>query len=126
MHVAVYGTLRYGGSANGLLRDAEYIGSDHILGRLYNLGSYPGLHLSKEDDPEAKKIVVDVYKLPNDCGTTLAALDRYEGYHEEDDSQSLYLREPTMTQGGLEVQVYEYNANARNISEITSGDWFDV
>ena len=119
--VAVYGTLRFGGAANGLLRDAEYLGQDTILGRMYNLGSYPGLHLCKE--AEAKKIVVDLYEVKDE--DTLADLDNYEGYNKFDEDRSLYLRKETQAEGGLTVSVYEYNANCINMKEVETGDWFD-
>ena len=126
MIVGVYGTLRYGASANRFMRDCKYLGEDTVEGKLYNLGSYPGIRLGQEGD-QTSQVKIDLYKLPDDDGFTLAHLDRYEGYVEGDEAQSLYLRKKTVTsEGSQPIEIYEYNAPVSASRLIPSGDWFDV
>lgn len=126
--IAVYGTLRYGGRANHLMLGCEYLGVDAVSGRMYNLGSYPGVKLT--DEREGHTVVVDLYKLPEEervAKHILANLDRYEGYYEDDPSQSLYTRKKTLTlEGALDVLVYEYNHEVDHLDrEIKTGDWLN-
>ena len=120
--VAVYGTLRYGASANGLMKGCKYLGKDKVSGRLFNLGSYPGLLMS--DNPSDAKVIVDLYEIPDNV--VLTSLDRYEGYYKDDPAHSLYLRKQTVTESGQQVQIYEYNSSrVPSNSLIETGDWFD-
>lgn len=117
--IAVYGTLRYGESANGLMKGCRYLGKDHVRGKLYSLGSFPAL---KRSDEEADKVVVDLYKLPNQL--VLQGLDRYEGYYPAEPDQSLYKRVLSLTEeGNAEVWVYEYVFEPPENSRIKNGDW---
>lgn len=119
--VAVYGTLRHGGSANSLMKEAKYLGKDTISGKLYNLGAYPGVRLSEA--PE-EKVQVDLYEVPD---SLIPQLDRYEGCIPGDTSQSLYNRVVVTTNiTGHEASVYEYNAQPNGTRLIPSGDWFDA
>lgn len=123
MILAVYGTLRRGGPANGMLRGAKWLGLDKIRGCLYNLTSFPALRLSC---PENQKVdvLVDLYELPDgDEAKYLATIDRYEGYYPEAPDQCLYLRrEVTTLEKKLPVTVYEYRF-APVAPTIQSGDW---
>lgn len=123
--IAVYGTLRYGGPANGLMRGFKYLGKDHIYGKIYNLsGYYPALHLGTEGE-EDHQVVVDLYEIKDE--RLLANIDRYEGYFPNEPDQSLYKRELTLTvEGNMEVWVYEYRFDCDKSLLIPSGDWFDV
>jgi gamma-glutamylcyclotransferase (GGCT)/AIG2-like uncharacterized protein YtfP len=94
----VYGTLR------------KELGETHrVEGRLYDLGWFPGLILGPGGSVLVERIVVD----------DIAAIDRYEGYR-EDDPQSLYLRRPY--RDGF---IYEFNRPVNPVKEIFSGDWLD-
>jgi len=133
--IAVYGTLRYGGRANGLMNGSTYLGKDRISARLYDLGSFPGIHLVKDAEKSSRptpttvvdvspSVVVDVYDIPDEL---IKGLDRYEGYVPHDEKQSLYVRKNTTTlDGGHDVQVYEYNAPIGQLCLVPSGDWFNA
>lgn len=121
--IAVYGSLRRGSYANGLLKGAKYLGQDKISGDLYSLGNYPGLLLDS-DEP----VLVDLYLLPEDDEGLLISIDRYEGYFNDDEEDSLFVRRKVTTlEGVLEVYIYEYNGTIlpQYHTAIPSGDWFD-
>lgn len=67
----VYGTLRSGGGAAGLLRDGRPVGTGTVAGTLYDLGRYPALVLDGRGPVEG-----EVWRCPPDA---LARLDEYEG-----------------------------------------------
>lgn len=122
--IAVYGTLRYGGPANGLMRGAKYLGQDAVYGKLHSLGDFPGLKLREEG--EGFQVVVDVYEMPPEVEPVLLmSLDKYEGYYPNEPDQSLYSRVKVLTvEGNMEVWVYAYKFPAPESSFIESGDWF--
>lgn len=124
--VAVYGTLRYGAAANGLMKGCKYLGKDKVSGRLYSLGAYPGLLPPIGEESPEQEVSVDVYAVPDE--NVLTSLDRYEGYYKDDPDHSLYNREKTVTlEGGMEVEVYIYNSDrVKEHSRIKTGDWFDA
>lgn len=71
--VFVYGTLRRGCSAHGLLRPAEPLGAGAVRGyTLLAEGQYP----AAVEAPRRCRVVGEVYRVP---GYVLARLDRYEG-----------------------------------------------
>lgn len=94
----VYGTLRRGGP------------TVKIPGQLFNLGWFPGLKTYGPGEVVAERIEVD----------DLTAIDRYEGYCEEDRDGSLYVRKPY-----LDGYLYEYNRDVNPVYKIESGDWLD-
>lgn len=115
--VAVYGTLRYGGSANNLMEGCEHLGRDTINGKLYSLGAYPGIKLGG-----AETVVVDIYSIPSPV--VLERLDRYEGYFKDDHTNSLYVRKEVMTnESGLTVWCYEFVEEVYDELPVPSGDW---
>lgn len=121
-YIGLYGTLRFGGPANGLLRGCKRVGIDHIYGTLYNLGAFPGVKL------QGKNIVtIDVYELPLESPEeVLQRLDRYEGYIPGHPDQSLYTRLKTETLLNLKtIEIYEYQHPIHEDLEIVSGDWFN-
>jgi gamma-glutamylcyclotransferase (GGCT)/AIG2-like uncharacterized protein YtfP len=72
----VYGTLRAGGSAAGLLDGCEWLGRATVHGILYDIdGRFPALVLYGEDSP----VHGDVWRCP---ARFLPSLDRYEGVAE--------------------------------------------
>jgi gamma-glutamylcyclotransferase (GGCT)/AIG2-like uncharacterized protein YtfP len=119
--IAVYGSLRYGGSANGLMRGCQYLGKDKIAGALYHLGYYPAFIPG-----EKSTVVVDIYKIPEEwVEVFLAEIDKYEGYVPDFPEQSLYNRVEIETVMGRKVWVYVYNGKVSETTRIKSGDWFD-
>lgn len=122
--IAVYGTLRYGASANRFMKGCKYLGNDAIYGDLYNLGAFPGLKTCTEKD--GRKVIVDLYELPEDDREVLGRLDRYEGYYQDAPDQSLYKRIKVLTiNSNIEVWAYEFCSDIPSSTIITSGDWFD-
>ncbi len=114
--VAVYGTLRKGCHANGMLPEGSFIQNDTLKGLLIHLGGFPGLLLGGSG-----RVVAEVYKVDSE---TLKRLDGYEGYDERNPADSLYTRETTTTESGLEVLTYQINPDyAQEGPIITSGDW---
>ena len=122
--VAVYGTLRYGGSANALMDGCEYLGQGYISGALYHLGAFPGLKLDSE-----AHVIVDLYKLPL-YGGKLEELDRFEGYHPMRPDESLYNREVVFAhkEDGEKVEAWTYvfNSPCSEDSRIQTGDWLNA
>lgn len=98
-YLYTYGTLRPG--------DKETV---TVKGRLYDLGWFPGIILGGDDDVVCEKIEVKDW----------AAVDRYEGYREDDKENSLYIRVPH--EDGF---IYEYNRPVNPVKLIQSGDWLD-
>ena len=119
--VAVYGTLRYGGSANGLMEGCKYLGRGVLTGSLYNLGPFPGYK-----EKTSGYVIVDLYRLPS-SGGKLESLDKYEGYFPSDPKQSLYTRIAVTAHdkgdAAVEVWAYEYNNEVNEEWLIKSGDW---
>lgn len=85
-HLFVYGTLRRGGSAGGLLRGCECIGGGTVAGTLYDLGAYPALVTGGEGAVEG-----EVWRCPAEV---LSRLDEYEGV-----PGGLYRRVPVQVSG---------------------------
>jgi gamma-glutamylcyclotransferase (GGCT)/AIG2-like uncharacterized protein YtfP len=86
VHLFVYGTLRSGGRAAGLLRGCRLAGAGVVAGTLYDLGAYPALVLDGRGPVEG-----EVWHCPADA---LARLDEYEGVPD-----GLYLRVPVVVEG---------------------------
>ena len=74
VHLFVYGTLRSGGGAAGLLRGCRLAGPGIVAGTLYDLGDYPALVLAGSGPVEG-----EVWRCP---AYALARLDEYEGVAE--------------------------------------------
>lgn len=121
--ISVYGTLRRGGPANGMMRGAKYIGKDTIPADLYKLGWFPGVKLNDNG-----KTIVDVYELPEkNVEAFLAPIDEYEGYHRGAPEQSLFDRQTALLQGrNEETMVYVYKAPLNESLRVKSGDWFSA
>jgi gamma-glutamylcyclotransferase (GGCT)/AIG2-like uncharacterized protein YtfP len=117
--LAVYGTLRDGGGANGLMRGCKYLGKDKVKGKIYSFGQWPGL--IKGDEGE---VVVDLYEIPPELPLLLSNIDRYEGYFPEQPDQSLFEREKVLTLNCKEVVwVYKYRFDCNTMPLISNGDW---
>lgn len=122
--VGVYGSLRRGASANGLLNGAKYLGSDKVKGNLFNLGAYPGLLLCRAEKMQ-KEVVVDLYQLPEEKGM-LKTLDRYESYFPDREEESLYTRKTVVTlEGCMKIYVYVYCGRCDARWEVVPPDWIE-
>lgn len=116
MILAIYDSLRRGGSENGFLKGSKYLGESTIPGRLYALGDFPGGKFS-----ESGQIVVDLYDVPDEL---IPKIDRVTGFFEDSPDQSLYQRKPITAESGLTAYAYEYKFPCRS-GYLPTGDWFD-
>lgn len=98
--VFCYGTLRPGNPEKTVI----------IPGVMYDLGPFPGIHLS-----EGPGFVAEVVEVSDEV---LARLDSYEGYYASNPEHSLYLRKRH-----LDGWIYEYNNESPNGSVVPGGDW---
>lgn len=115
--VAVYGTLRQGEGNHGLLRGQKFLGTDRIVGTLYDIGPFPCAVLDGKG-----QIVVEVYDEIDD--ETLSNLDCLEGYSGQESSANLYNRRTVRTEKGEFVETYEWAGVVReNFLKIEDGDW---
>lgn len=113
--VAVYGTLKRGGSNAGLLESARFLGDDWLTSlTLYDLGPYPGALLEPSTG-----VKIEVFEV-NDHG--LEQLDRLEDYWPDAPDESLYLRKRMATRHGS-AWVYIYNRPVAGHWRIASGNW---
>lgn len=123
----VYGTLRHGERAD-LSKQAhnfgvDFVGLDRINGRLYHLGSFPGVKLdpTSEWDPNSPVVVGEVFRVRDT--SIIALMDAYEGYRPDDPTGGLYDRCKVGTNKGRTVWVYTYNHPVIEDQRIESGDW---
>jgi gamma-glutamylcyclotransferase (GGCT)/AIG2-like uncharacterized protein YtfP len=123
-YLFAYGTLQPGhapGEIADVVRGFEMVGQGTVLGRLYDLGSYPGAVL---DDNSRTRISGTVYQLPAGEGI-LATLDAYEEFEPGTPQTSLFLRRlyPVLLADGptLDCWVYEYNGPVDRARMIESG-----
>ena len=75
--IFVYGSLRRGCGAQGLMRRlrARYLGKGSVRGRLFNLGEFAG---AVKAPGGSTRIPGELYYLPS-AARALKSLDRYEG-----------------------------------------------
>jgi gamma-glutamylcyclotransferase (GGCT)/AIG2-like uncharacterized protein YtfP len=116
----VYGTLRKGVDnelARYLASVAHRLGDGRVCGRLYHLGSYPGMKLSGD---ESDQVFGDLYELP-DAEAVLPVLDDYERCGEEYERRviTVSLSDGTTT----EAWIYVYLGDVSNKPRIVSGDY---
>jgi gamma-glutamylcyclotransferase (GGCT)/AIG2-like uncharacterized protein YtfP len=102
-------------------KEARYVGSGRVRGKLYNLGEYPG---AVEDD--VGFVYGDVYEISN-MDEVLPRLDEYEGFNRDKREESLFIRkviEVFMDDGStLKASVYIYNGRVREEDLIPDGVW---
>jgi gamma-glutamylcyclotransferase (GGCT)/AIG2-like uncharacterized protein YtfP len=122
--VAVYGTLRAGGS-NDITRlnpPPRRVGSATLRGTLYNLGSYPGLVLSAEAGP----VVAEVYEVSAALEAKLDAIEaEYPAEPDEYAKRELVI-EVQDGGGAQQLSCFVYEINPRFVQgreAIASGDW---
>ena len=129
-HLFVYGTLmsaasgRLGGAERERLqRQGECLGAATIAGRLYDLGSYPGLVASND---AADVVHGEVYAL-RDAAQSLRWLDAYEGIAPGDHNGNEYERavRPVRLASGSELTawVYLYVRDPATARLLSDGRW---
>jgi gamma-glutamylcyclotransferase (GGCT)/AIG2-like uncharacterized protein YtfP len=118
--VFVYGTLRAGeaNDVNRLSPKPSLIGAATVRGRLYDLGSYPGLVL----DDEAGEVLGEVYRIAPELE---AELDRIEEIYPT--ARDEYIkREVEVACAGGRFTCLVYEVNQRYLAgrpRIALGDW---
>jgi len=126
--IFVYGTLRKDAGHelfHVLARNAAFVGEAVVRGRLFNLGSYPGVVLS--DDP-AESVKGELYEIAQSKQkAVLDLLDHYEGCAPDDREPHEYRRElvDVSTTPGATVQAWVYllNRPTDRLEPIASGDY---
>lgn len=124
--VAVYGTLRRGCRNHHLLDGAEPLGVGLVDGTLWLVETevqraypYPALVLEG-----ASQVVVECFRITGP--SQLAALDRLESYHPDDEPGSEYVRRTVRVVGARapSAQVYVYRGPREHLARpIPNGDW---
>ncbi|MDB5004310.1 MAG: gamma-glutamylcyclotransferase [Mucilaginibacter sp.] len=120
----VYGTLLIDDNkfAAYLRSNAIFYNTGTIKGKLYDVGTYPGLIISNDQDYLIKGTI---YQL-NNAEEILKYLDPYEGFGDEQEQPNLFIREslPIETSDGvINCWVYLYNLSIDGLNLITHGDY---
>jgi pyruvate carboxylase len=126
-YLFAYGTLRrgFGGGMSHLLAQyTDFVGLARFQGRLYDVGSYPGLVPST--DP-ADQVTGDLYLL-RQPEPALSLVDQYESYLPDRPEESLYLRQKQTVhlpqrQESIRAWVYIYNRPVLGLKRVPSGDY---
>ena len=124
--IFVYGTLRKDSKNRMyriLSRDADFVGERTFIGKLYNIGEYPGAVHSSDPDEVVKG---EVYALRNP-NSILRVLDEYEGCGPGDPSSTEFRREKvniSLENGeNINAWIYIYNRSIDGLKVIPSGDY---
>ncbi len=117
-HITFYGSLRRSHPMFYRLKLDEhlrFVSRCKIHGRLYDLGSYPGLTIG------GGKVAGELYEVINeDC---IKRLDTYEGFSTAS-KHSLYIRRHIrLIAPQVYSWVYIYNHNVLSTQLISCGDW---
>lgn len=128
----VYGTLRQAHRIaryqphpmhQVLAQHSHYVGGATCLGRLFDIGQYPGLVPPLR---QGERVVGELYrlKLPE---RALALLDEYERYWRARPKASEFIREPWRVEspelGTVSAWVYRYNRPVRGLRRLPGGDY---
>lgn len=124
-HVFVYGTLRRGEQRdiNRLLPAPVWVGPGHVVGTLYDLGSYPGLALGA-----GGTVIGEIYQV---TAALERLLDEIEEVWPQDSGEYTRSHVPVSLRGGLlnaaqeqVCLVYAVNpARTEGQPVIACGDW---
>lgn len=127
--IFVYGTLLSGTGSrmhHWLAERSDFVGSGRLQGRLFSLGHYPGLVVSRRP---ADQVSGEIYLLSAPA-KTLAQLDAYEEYDASRPSRCEYIRimrKVRCSDGrSLTCWTYLYNRESKGKPRILSGDFLSV
>ena len=126
-HLFVYGTLLHpiqSNITNQLQGNSTLKGHAYIPGRLFDLGSYPGLIWDKASEYQ---VYGQIFSL-HDPLRLIPMLDLYEGIHPKSPGDTEYVRVAKSVSCGEEIidcWMYLYNRPTDNLPEITSGNYLD-
>lgn len=114
--VAVYGTLRMGMGNHYLLKDSKYLCSTSVRGKMYSLGGFPCVVLSKNLETDYDSYVYcEVYLVDDE---TLGQLDQLEGY------PGWYDRDKVVTPFGG-AYIYHFKEPPITSDYVPGGDWVE-
>lgn len=123
--IFVYGTLLndiHSMIANHLKTHSILLGDGLVRGKIYDLGSYPGLIY----EPTASSMVFgQVFQL-NDPNEILTTLDNYEGISPEAPTEDEYAREIIKVEINgekIDCWAYLYLKSTEGLKQITSGNY---
>jgi len=106
-----------------LARYAHFVGEGIFMGKLYNIGEYPGAVPSNDPDDVVRG---EVYAL-RDPKPVLRVLDDYEGCGQDDSSPTEFRREKvniSLESGrNINAWIYIYNRSTDGLKVIPSGDY---
>ncbi|MFK7935702.1 MAG: gamma-glutamylcyclotransferase [Saprospiraceae bacterium] len=126
-YLFVYGSLMLNiGSpmSNFLAQRAKFIGEGKVKGYLYDIGSYPGLVVDKQN---GSLITGHVFELRH-AEQVWKVLDDYEDYRPDEVEKSLYRRERALVMiagKALDCQTYLYNQSVAQLAIIPTGNYAD-
>jgi len=121
----VYGSLRNGFKnryARFLQMGSELLGTAYTLGKLYDIGGYPGLKLSND---VTEQVWGDIYRVGN-AQKIYPMLDIYEESGNAFPKPNEYIKElisVNFNGGELSAICYMYNRPVENLPRIHSGDF---
>lgn len=122
----VYGTLRRDPAHelfHLLARHGHFLGDARVRGRLFDLGSYPGMTL----DDDNGYVLGELYEITSNWVHVMTRLDEYEGCTANDPEPHEYRRElvealqPTGT--AINAWAYVLNRDPIGLPVIESGDY---
>jgi gamma-glutamylcyclotransferase (GGCT)/AIG2-like uncharacterized protein YtfP len=124
--IFVYGTLRQGERMDlrnqKLNFEVDFISRDKINGRMYHIGTFPGVKdVNSRYDFNDPTVSGEVFRIRG--SSIIAVLDAYEGYDADSPTRGLYDRCQVKTERGRMVWVYTYNPPVRAEQLIEGGDW---
>ena len=121
----VYGTLRQACRHplhTWIAQHSRFLGPATFQGKLFNLGTYPGMIPSREPGDRVRGEVYLLHEAERD----LKYVDDYEGFR---GIRPLYCRElrPVILADGrkLDAWLYLYNRPVAGLTEISSGDYVE-
>lgn len=116
----VYGTLLTGERNWSWALNPQVGISDYLHGAvLYNLGAFPGIKLSDNEDDI---VIGEVFEITEE---QLKRIDRLEGYFPKN-PQSLYTRVSLVLESDTPAYTYVYNGTIEPFKRIESGNWRDL
>ena len=120
-YLFVYGTLRRKRTPREMtpvMQKLEWVGKGSVLGRIYDLGNYPGAVF---DQRSSQQIQGEIYKLPLD-GKVLEKLDAYEEFLPSRPDDSLFIRVviPVQVKKGRRLNCWAYRFNPKKLKQPAS------
>ena len=118
--IFIYGTLRKGLRLHHHMQGADYLERARLKGRLYDVGTYPGLVV----DPNSDWVWGELFQLSEEL---IKHLDSIEEYDPNNPSQCEYIRKRVSVLNSHDQMInaltYVYNFEPKGLTLIRSGDY---